>query len=130
MNKYVQEGMPINELFIAEDVMKYHYNNMVGLIPLSKTLHLIIHGENAEKLTIPAYMIFGNYRDFIEEYSDYMDEQDFAKVEQMIKKTKELKEDSYSILEKKYEYLNVDGFELPSRIESEEEKVKKEDVAC
>ena len=130
VQKYMAEGIPLNDLYIAEEVMNLHYKNQVGLIPLSKTLHLIVHGENADKLIIPAYMIFGDYKQFIEEYQDYMDDYDFTKVEEMIKKTKELKEDSYEILEKKYDYLKVDGFEIPQKIEKEEEVKKEEQVAC
>lgn len=130
VQKYMAEGIPLNDLYIAEEVMNLHYKNQVGLIPLSKTLHLIVHGDNAEKLIIPAYMIFGDYKQFIEEYQDYMDDYDFTKVEEMIKKTKELKEDSYEILEKKYDYLKVDGFEIPQKIEKEEEVKKEEQVAC
>ena len=124
------EGIPLNDLYIAEEVMNLHYKNQVGLIPLSKTLHVIVHGDNAENLIIPAYMIFGDYKQFIEEYQDYMDDYDFTKVEEMIKKTKELKEDSYEILEKKYDYLKVDGFEIPQKIEKEVEVKKEEQVAC
>lgn len=120
VNKYIKEGLPLNDLMIAEETMKLHYSNMVGLIPLSKTLHLMVHGENAEKIVIPAYMIFGNYRKFIEEYGDYMDEYDFEKVDKMIERTKELKSNSYDFLEKRYDYLNVDGFSIPKKIEDEE----------
>lgn len=130
VQKYMAEGIPLNDLYIAEEVMNLHYKNQVGLIPLSKTLHLIVHGDNADKLVIPAYMIFGDYKQFIEEYQDYMDDYDFTKVEEMIKKTKELKEDSYEILEKKYDYLKVDGFEIPQKIEKEGEVKKEEQVAC
>lgn len=124
LQKYQKEGLPLNDLYIAEEVMELHYKNQVGLIPLSKTLHEIVHGNNSERLVIPAYMIFGDYKKYIEEYSDYMDEYDFQKVEDLIKKTKELKENSYEILEKKYEYLNVDGFEIPQKIVKEEKEKK------
>ena len=120
VNKYIKEGLPLNDLMIAEEAMKLHYSNRVGLIPLSKTLHLMVHGDNAEKIVIPAYMIFGNYRKFIEEYGDYMDEYDFEKVDKMIERTKELKSNSYDFLEKRYDYLNVDGFSIPKKIEDEE----------
>lgn len=130
VQKYLKEGIPLNDLYIAEEVMNLHYKNQVGLIPLSKTLHLIVHGENAEKLVIPAYMVFGDYKEFIDEYSEYMDDYDFKKVEDMIRKTKELKKDSYEILEKKYDYLKVDGFEIPQKIEKEGEVKKEEQVAC
>ena len=121
-NKYMEEGLPLNELLMAEEVMKVHYSNMVGLIPLSKTLHLMVHGENAEKVVIPAYMIFGNYKKFIEEYGDYMNDEDFKKIERLIQRTKEIKESDYKFLEQHYDYIEVDGFKIPERIESDAEK--------
>lgn len=122
VNKYMEEGLPLNELLMAEEVMKVHYSNMVGLIPLSKTLHLMVHGENAEKVVIPAYMIFGNYKKFIEEYGDYMNDEDFKKIERLIQRTKEIKESDYKFLEQHYDYIEVDGFKIPERIESDAEK--------
>ena len=122
VNKYMEEGLPLNELLMTEEVMKVHYSNMVGLIPLSKTLHLMVHGENAEKVVIPAYMIFGNYKKFIEEYGDYMNDEDFKKIERLIQRTKEIKESDYKFLEQHYDYIEVDGFKIPERIESDAEK--------
>lgn len=121
VNKYIEEGLPLNELLIAEEVMKNHYSNMVGLIPLSKTLHQMVHGDNSEKIVIPAYMIFGNYKKFIEEYGQYMDDGDFKKVELLIQRTKEIKESDYNFLEQHYDYIEVDGFKLPERIIDTEE---------
>ena len=126
VNKYMEEGLPLNELLMAEEVMKVHYSNMVGLIPLSKTLHLMVHGENAEKVVIPAYMIFGKYKKFIEEYGDYMNDEDFKKIERLIQRTKEIKESDYKFLEQHYDYIEVDGFKIPERIESDAEKADHE----
>lgn len=114
LNKYEGEGIPINDLMIAEEVMKNHYQNLVGLIPLSKTLHEVVH--NSDKLVIPAYMIYGDYKKFLEEYGEYADDC-IEKIEQMIEVTKELKKDSFDCLENKFTYLNVDGFTIPTRIE-------------
>ena len=75
-------------------------------------------------------MIFGNYKKFIEEYGDYMDEYDFEKVDKMIERTKELKSNSYDFLEKRYDYLNVDGFSIPKKIEDEEAKNIELDVVA
>lgn len=136
LEKYIKEGLPINDMMISEEVMKLHYQNQVGLIPLSKTLHLIIHGDNSEKLVIPAYMIFGDYSSFIEEYGDYLDDDDviYDKIEKMIERTKEIKKNSFEFLEKKYEYLKVDGFEIPQKVDSDgemiEENKESEEVAC
>ena len=116
----MEEGLPLNELLMAEEVMKVHYSNMVGLIPLSKTLHLMVHGENAEKVVIPAYMIFGNYKKFIEEYGDYMNDEDFKKIERLIQRTKEIKESDYKFLEQHYDYIEVDGFKQIQLINPDE----------
>lgn len=126
LEKYIKEGLPINDMMIAEETMELHYKNQVGLIPLSKTLHLIIHGDNSEKLVIPAYMIFGDYSKFIEDYGDYLDEDDliYTKIEKMIERTKEIKKNSFEFLEKKYEYLQVDGFEIPQKIDENGEMIE------
>ena len=126
LEKYIKEGLPINDMMIGEEAMELHYKNQVGLIPLSKTLHLIIHGDNSEKLVIPAYMIFGDYSKFIEDYGDYLDEDDviYTKIEKMIERTKEIKKNSFEFLEKKYEYLQVDGFEIPQKIDENGEMIE------
>lgn len=121
LEKYIQTGEVIDDLMIAEEVVKIHYNNQVGLIPLSKTLHEVVH--NSEKLTIPMYMIFGNYTKFLREYEQYW-EKDKAikkKIELMVKRTKELNSGSFEVLKEKFTYIKVDGFELPVKIEDEDE---------
>lgn len=121
INKYEGEGIPLNDLMIADEVMHCHYGNMVGLIPLSKTMHEVIH--NSDKLVIPAYLIYGDYKKFLEEYGEYADDC-IEKVEEMIEITKELKRESYDFLEKKYTYLQVDGFTIPSKIDMPEKEKK------
>lgn len=128
LEKYIQTGEVLDDLMIAEEVTKIHYNNQVGLIPLSKTLHEVVH--NSEKLTLPMYMIFGDYSKFLREYEPYW-ENDKAitkKIELMIKRTKELNSGSFDVLKEKFTYIKVDGFELPVKIEDEnevQEEVKK-----
>lgn len=128
LEKYIQTGEVLDDLMIAEEVVKIHYNNQVGLIPLSKTLHEVVH--NSEKLTLPMYMIFGDYNKFLREYEEYW-ENDKAirtKIELMVKRTKELNSGSFDVLKERFTYIKVDGFELPVKIEDEnevQEEVKK-----
>lgn len=126
LEKYEQQAIPLNDLMISEEVMKIHYKNQVGLIPLSKTIHQVIH--NSDKLVIPAYMIYGDYNQFVKEYGDYMDEYQIGKIEKMIEVTKDLKRESFKCLEQKYEYIQVDGFTIPARLDDEKES-KSEVVA-
>lgn len=121
LEKYIQTGEIIDDLMIAEEVVRIHYYNQVGLIPLSKTLHEVVH--NSTKLTIPMYMIFGNYTKFLREYEEYWkdDKSITTKIETMIKRTKELNAGSFDVLKEKFTYIKVDGFELPVRIEDEKD---------
>lgn len=121
VEKYIQTGEEIDDLLIAEEVTRIHYNNQVGLIPLSKTLHEVVH--NSDKLTIPMYMIFGNYAKFLREYEEYWkdDKSITKKIELMMKRTKELTSSSFDVLKEKFTYIKVDGFELPAKIEDEKE---------
>lgn len=124
LKKYENLGMKICALDIAEEAMQLHYKNMVGLIPLSKTLHEVIHSDNSEKLIIPASAIYGNYKQFLKEYSDYISDFMYEKYEKLINDTKLINEHTYDVLKKKFTYIEVDGFMVPSRIETEEQQVK------
>lgn len=118
VKKAIATGEELNSLLLAEEVMELHYANRVGLIPLSKTLHEL--ADNTDKLKIPIYMIYGNFKEFIKAYEDYIDEEDDikAKIAQMIAWTKELKSSDYNVLEEEYTYLKMDGFEIPIRTDN------------
>lgn len=55
---------------ITEEVVKQHYLGKVGLVPLTKTLHDMVHNN---KLFIPYDKILGNYQEFITEYNKFID---------------------------------------------------------
>lgn len=110
VEKYIQEGIPIDSMDIAEEVMELHYNNKVGLIPLSKTIHQIVH--NTGKVPIPIYMCYGAYADFVKEYEEYLENLGLMdKLERKIKATKEITKESFDAITKQFEYLEVDGRE-------------------
>ena len=79
LNKHIEESIPLNDLYIADEVMELHYTNKVGLIPLSKSMHQIVHNSN--EVFIPLNLIYGDYKAFIEEYNDYLNEDLVDKLE-------------------------------------------------
>lgn len=119
LNKYIDLGMPLNELYISDEVMQIHYENRVGLIPLSKTMHQVIHKSN--KIKIPLYMVYGDYMGFMRGYEEYLTDEMIEKLERKANETNAIKEDSFEPLEKQYTYLEIDGVELPKLINDEEE---------
>ena len=115
VNKFISEGIPLNDLFIADEVMDIHYRNMVGLIPLSKSLHQIIH--NSDEIIIPLNIVYGNYRQFLIDYEDYLDETTIEKIERKISQTKNIKREMFDKLNPQFVYINVDGYDLPQKVE-------------
>jgi hypothetical protein len=117
LNKYLDEAIPLNDLYIADEVMQIHYQNQVGLIPLSKSIHQIVH--NSDEIVIPLILVFGDYQSFLTEYEDYIDEDIYDKIERKINETKKIKQDMIDKLTPSYVYVDVDGFSLPKKVEIE-----------
>lgn len=117
VNKFIDEGIPLNDLYISDEVMELHYTNKVGLIPLSKSVHQIIHNSN--QIVIPLHLIYGNYKEFLEEYSDYLDESILDKIEKKIFETKNIQKEMVNKLTPTYVYVEVDGYMLPQKVEIE-----------
>lgn len=115
VNKYIAEAIPLNDLYIADEVMDIHYRNLVGLIPLSKSIHKYVH--NNGNMVIPLYLVYGDYQTFMQEYGQYLDDHVYELLETKIAQTKAVKEDSFSMLEKQFTYIEIDGVSLPQKIE-------------
>lgn len=103
--KHEDEYGEINLLDIAEEVMKLHYQCRVGLLPLSKTVHDLVHfGE----IFIPVTQVRGNWLSFYKEYEAHMPIDMKDKIKKIVKFSKEVQD--LSLLDTKYTYVNVDGF--------------------
>ena len=107
VDKFQAEGLPLNDLCIADEVMELHYNNKVGLIPLSKTIHQMIHNSN--KLVIPLNMVYGDYASFLSssEYESYVEDL-YDKLETKINMTKNLTAESFDALTKEFTYIDME----------------------
>lgn len=114
VEKYIDLNLDMNPLMVAEEVMELHYKNFVGLIPLSITVHQLVHDG---KILIPLQNVYGNYIAFLEEYDPYITEGLRNMLQIKLQLSKEIAEPDTSILEKKYVYLDVEGFTLPHIIE-------------
>ena len=66
----MKESLNVN--LVAKEIMLLHYLMLVGLIPLSETVHELIHNGY---LFIPTDHVFGRYREFIDRYKEYIDSQ-------------------------------------------------------
>ena len=57
---------------VAKEVMELHYKLMVGLIPLSQTVHELAHSG---RLFIPSDKVLGRFNLFVEYYRPFCDAQ-------------------------------------------------------
>lgn len=122
LNKYEKEGLKIDDLDIADEVMKLHYENKVGLVPLSVTAHQMVH--NSSKLIVPLNMCYGNYSEFLDEYEPYVPDEMYDKLERKMDMTQKLTPESFDALMKQFTYLDVKGVEEPQKMELEKNNIQ------
>ena len=122
INKQLAEGRKLNDLDVANEVMELHYNDMVGLVPLSETIHELVHSDT-NKVFVPLNMVYGNFNKFFELYQNYMEDDILTRLESKIDQTKNMTEDAFDALAVEYEYLEVDGVDLPKKVEMTAEGV-------
>lgn len=67
-----------NSFIVADKVLELHYNNFVGLIPLSRTMHEYIHSNN---IIINDNRMIGDVKYIYDMYHEYMTEEQLEKFE-------------------------------------------------
>ena len=129
LNKYEDEGLPYNDLIIADEVLEMHYANMVGLVPLSKTMHQMVH--NSDKIKIPLYMVYGQYSEFVEKYGDYMEPELLEKLEKKVAYTKSVTKEDFDAIKKQFTYLEIEGVDELEKLDitedSDDRKLSKDE---
>lgn len=106
-------GESLEEEMVAKEIMWLHYNLWVGLIPLSETVHELVHNQY---LFVPSTKVFGRWTEFYNRYKPYMTPEQIENIEDIIEASNGLEDDRYkTILSKKYIYVNTsDAYELPT----------------
>ncbi len=111
INKFEANNEEINPFKIADEVMLLHYEEKVGLIPLSKTMHELAHSD---KIFIPLQMIYQGYGQFYEEYEPYISDVIKEKIELKVNLSLKCNGDVLSdAIDVEFVYMDVDGFEFP-----------------
>lgn len=108
LSKRMRNNECLNIESVAYEVMYIHYCLMVGLIPLSETVHELVHSQY---LFIPIDKVYGYYREFIRQYELDIDPDILDKFYQLEQLTLDGNMNNHykDILEKKYITINVDG---------------------
>lgn len=73
-------GESLDVQMVAKEVTMLHYKLLVGLIPLSKTVHQLVHDG---KLFIPVQNVLGRYRVFVDLYKPFCEEEQLETLERI-----------------------------------------------
>ena len=112
---------PLEVEFVAKEVTYNHYAMNVGLIPLSETVHELVHNQF---LFIPNNIVYGNWRRFVDLYGDFISPDVKLALQNIEDYTLTMENEDYKyILQKHYIYYEVEGFKLP-RLEDVSRLVK------
>ena len=101
----------LDEESIGEEVMWLHYNLMVGLIPLSSTVHDLVHNQY---LFVPTRAVMGKYREFVDRYKPWMLPEQLDTLERIENASVSIEDDYKVLLSRQYIYIDLDGaYKLP-----------------
>ena len=112
--KRLANNEPLDEELVAKEVMCLHYNMLVGLIPLSETVHELVHNNY---LFVPLDKVYGYFNKFADIYEPYIDDEILANLKRNVEYSEnyheELEESNMHILNKNYIYINLDEENRP-----------------
>lgn len=114
LNKHLaelEENEFVNMLDVAEEVMALHYDGYVGLLPLSQTVHELVHSGT---LFIPLQFIDEGFNEFYNQYKQYIDEPLKQMLVAKVGLSKEYAENPdkfLTVLRKKYIYVMNENYE-------------------
>jgi len=99
----------LSAFVIADEVMKLHYENKVGLVPLSQTVHELAHSG---EVFISIDKVFGDIKSFVQEYKNGIEDELKTQLKHLITLSKKTAEDYRpEVLEKKATYLEMDNID-------------------
>lgn len=118
LKKRIRMRQDININAVAEEVMWLHYVGWVGLIPLSETVHKMVHNQY---IFIPTDIIRGNYKLFIKEYYNDIDPEVLDCVDNAEQATKDYNNKQMELFNNHRIYINEDGsYSLPKKEDAQQ----------
>ena len=123
LNKRIKNNEMLTIESVAYEVMFVHYSLMVGLIPLSETVHQLVHSQY---IFIPTDKVYGYYKNFVKTYNDYIDPELLDKLDELERLTiAGTYNDSYKeVLEKKYITIDMEGNDQIEKLHELQEMLK------
>lgn len=114
-NKRLRTGEPMDVELVAKEIMLLHYSLLIGIIPLSQTVHELVHNNY---LFVPIQNVLGKVDEFVDRYGEYMTPQQHDSLDNIKQLSSEYEQDfqlNTDVLNKKYLYVDISGvYNLPT----------------
>ena len=104
----------ISPEMVAKEILYLHYKFYIGLIPLSETVHELVHNNY---LFIPCDRVLGDFEKFAEIYHEFLEVEQIETLDAIRKYTEAYNFVRPAVLDRKYIYIDnksTDGPNLPS----------------
>lgn len=113
LNRRLSLNLPTDIEMVAKEVVGLHYYLFIGLIPLSETVHKLVHNQY---LFVPLTNVLGNYPAFVEMYNDYIPPDLLETYENNLEYSEKNREElNLNILEEKHTYIDSSSlYQLPT----------------
>lgn len=79
-NKMLLADEQVSTFYLADKVIQMHFNDKIGIVPLSTTIHELAH---LDKIQILKKHVYGNYNEFYEEYKAFLSDRDHQLVKNL-----------------------------------------------
>ena len=110
----------ISPYMLANEVMELHYKNMIGLVPLTKTVHELAHSG---EIFISLDNVYGNVNKFLSEFKVGIDSDYLDKLSDLIDLTDTLKDYKPDILDKQMTYIDMETVNNLLEVDLKEENL-------
>lgn len=110
INKRLALDESITTLPVADEVMRLHYEGLCGLVPLTVTMHELVHSG---RIFIPLQYIYHDYAKFFKEYEPYFNQTTIDKLEAKVNLSTHTDSIVSDALDIELVYTDVDGFKFP-----------------
>ena len=109
VSRQIEDHGYADEFDVAQEVMQLHYENLVGIIPLSPTVHELVHSQ---AMDVHPRLTYGYWKEFIHRYRDYFTEDLELKVQELSAWEDVPTDRMPPILTVKYTMLQYEGLPL------------------
>jgi len=85
VNKHILEEKPFNTFIISRQVLLDHYDNIIGVTPLSTTVHELVH---AKQIFVSLNQVYGDLNEFINKYYVALTDEEIENYNELVEMTR------------------------------------------